>query len=147
MYWKVPVWAMLKIRQRNMVLTLSLDKSFLVASWGRYVASIQRLQRDKLKYQVSQQVLSHDMTFMSRQRLHYTITVKHLDTAKGAFQFDYLWSITKCCNICSLRLVALYKILTMILTSFLCSKCSIGVHELSVKIHSAKNWLCACRIC
>ena len=24
-------------------------------------------------------------TFMSRQRLHYTITIKHLDTAKDAF--------------------------------------------------------------
>ena len=45
-----------------------------------------------LIYRVSQQFLTHnkfilsgDMSFMSRQRLHYTITVKHLNTAKDAF--------------------------------------------------------------
>ena len=29
-------------------------------------------------------ILSRDISFMSRQRLHYTVTVRHLDTAKDA---------------------------------------------------------------
>ena len=42
------------------------------------------LSRDKF-------ILSYDITFMLGQRLHYTITVKHLDTAqKTHFQLDYL---------------------------------------------------------
>ena len=47
---------------------------------------------DKLKYQVGQQflscnkfILSRDIILMSRQKLHYTFTVRHLDTAKVAF--------------------------------------------------------------
>ena len=50
------------------------------------------MSRDKLKRQVSQQfllcdrfILSGDIMFMSRQRLHCTITVKHLDTIKDTF--------------------------------------------------------------
>ena len=48
------------------------------------------MSRDKLKYDVTQQflsrdnfVLSCDIAFMLRQRLHYTISVKQ--TAKDAF--------------------------------------------------------------
>ena len=39
------------------------------------------MSHDKLKHQVSQQFLSSDITFMSRRRLHNTITVKLIDTA------------------------------------------------------------------
>ena len=56
-----------------MILMSYSDKLYLVASRGRYVASIQMISRDKLKHQVGQQflscdtfILSRDMTFMSR---------------------------------------------------------------------------------
>ena len=59
---------------------------------GGYVGSIQMLSRDKLKYHLNQQFchatnlfLSCDITFTSRQKLHYIITVKHRDIAKDAF--------------------------------------------------------------
>ena len=43
------------------------------------------MSHDKLKYQASQQFLSRDKTIILRQRLHYIITVKHLDKAKDTF--------------------------------------------------------------
>ena len=67
----------------NMILTSYSDKSYLVASSGGNVASIQMMLRDQLKHKVSQQflsrdkfVLSCDMTFMSRWRIHCTMTVR-----------------------------------------------------------------------
>ena len=56
---------------REYGLTSYLDKSYLVASWGEYVASIQMLSQDKLKHQVRGQFLSRNIPFMSCQRLHY----------------------------------------------------------------------------
>ena len=50
----------------NMILTLYSGKSYLVASWGGYVASIIMMSAIKLKHQVSQQFLLRDMTFLSR---------------------------------------------------------------------------------
>ena len=44
---------------------------------------IQMLLLDKLKHQVGQQLLSHE--FHVAWRLHYTITVKHIDAATDAF--------------------------------------------------------------
>ena len=85
----------------NMNLTSYLDWSYLVASWGGYVTSIQIMSRDNLKYQVDQQclspdkfMLSHDISFMSHQRLQlqYTITEKHLDTAR------HIFSLINCVN-------------------------------------------------
>ena len=56
------------------------------------VGKSQAFKRDKLEYQISQQflsrdklILSRDISFMSHQRSHYSITIKHLDTAKDAF--------------------------------------------------------------
>ena len=42
----------------NIILTSYLDKSYLVASWGGYVASIQLMRPDNLKHEVKQQFLS-----------------------------------------------------------------------------------------
>ena len=57
----------------NMILTSHSDTSYLVASRGGYVASIEMMSREKLKHKVSQQflsggklILSRDMTFLSR---------------------------------------------------------------------------------
>ena len=68
----------------NMSLTSYLDKSYLVASRGAYVASIQMMSRDKLKHPLSQQFLSHDM--ISRRvkvTLHHDC--KLIDTAMKTF--------------------------------------------------------------
>ena len=40
----------------NNTLTSYLDKSYLVASWGGYVASTQMMSSDKVKYQPNQQL-------------------------------------------------------------------------------------------
>ena len=37
----------------NLILMSYLDKSYLAASWGGYVTSIQMLSRDKLKHKAS----------------------------------------------------------------------------------------------
>ena len=56
----------------NMILTSYSEKSYLAASWGGYVASIQIMSRDKLKHSkssifvVRQIYLSRNMTFLSR---------------------------------------------------------------------------------
>ena len=50
-----------------------------------YVASNQIMSCNKLKYQVSQQFLSRDITFMSRWRSRYTMTAKQEDTATDVF--------------------------------------------------------------
>ena len=103
-------------------------------------------------------ILSRGLTFMSHQRLYYIITVKHKDTATlyAAFavilDFEHKNDVTiiiKLHRAAHLRLVALYKSLTMLATSFLRSKCNIniGFHGISVKQRSkfdhmfAKQWL------
>ena len=72
----------------NMILTSYADKSYILASLGGYVASMQMMSRDKLKHQQLQSrdkfILSCHITFMSHRRLRYAITVKLLDTAKDA---------------------------------------------------------------
>ena len=60
----------------NMFLTSYLDKSYLVASIGGQVASTQMMSRNKLKYEVNQQFMSREMTFMWHQRLRHTMTGK-----------------------------------------------------------------------
>ena len=66
-YWKVLVLAVFKNNiMENMILTLYLDKSHHVASWGGYVASTQVMSRVKLKHQASQQLLSHGKFIFSR---------------------------------------------------------------------------------
>ena len=165
MYWKVPVRAMF----REYGFDSYLDKSYFVARWGGYVASVQVMSRDKLKHQVREQLLSRDkfipsrdITFMSHRWLRYTMTAKHVNAAIDVF---LVWLPVKYCdmlhhfssafvgyiikhlfheNLCPitfwtynnvtiiinlhrvthLRLVALYKSLTMIVTSFILSKCN-----------------------
>ena len=142
----------------NMVLTSYLDKSYFVASWGGYVASIQMMSRDKLKHQIRRQFLSHDkfilyrdIAFMWHRWLRFTMTAKQVNAAIDVF---LVWRIVTCYitfsasvgyiikhffheNLCPitfwtkkwrhnhyqlvhratrLRLVALYKSLTMIVT-------------------------------
>ena len=76
----------------NMVLTSYLDKSYFVASEGGYVASIQTMSHDKLKHQVRGKFLRRekftllcDVTFMSHQSLHYTMTAKQVNVAIDVF--------------------------------------------------------------
>ena len=51
----------------NMTLTSYSDVLYLLTSRSGYVATIQIMSCDKLKHQVSQQLLSYDMTFMSHR--------------------------------------------------------------------------------
>ena len=60
----------------NMIVTSYTDKSYLIARWGGYVASIQMMSHDKLKHQVSEQylsrdkfILSQDISLMSRSKV------------------------------------------------------------------------------
>ena len=88
------------------------------------------MSHDMLKHQVNQHWL-HDMNFLSRRKLHRSMIVVHMDA--GIHAFLVLLPL-KCCEIAPfipfiiihlfLRLVALHKSLTMILMSFLCSKCN-----------------------
>ena len=75
-----------------MILTSYLDKSYFVASYGGYVASIQMMSRDKLKHQVRGQflsrgkfILSHDVTSMLPRWLRYTMTAKQVNAAIDVF--------------------------------------------------------------
>ena len=69
----------------NMVSTSYLGKSYFVASYGGYVASIQMMSRDKLKQQLRGQFLSSDITFMSHRWLCYTMTAKQVNAAIDVF--------------------------------------------------------------
>ena len=76
----------------EMVLTSYSIKSYLVTSSGENVAGTQMMSRNKLEHKVSQQflsydkfVLSRDMTFMSRWRIHCTMTVRQVNAAMDAF--------------------------------------------------------------
>ena len=75
------------------------DFDVIVASWGRYVASIPVMSRDLLKHQVRRQflschkfILSHHITFMSHWRLHHTMTTKRGDVAIDVF---LVWLLVK----------------------------------------------------
>ena len=76
----------------NMILTSYSDKSYHVATSGGSVVGVQKISRDKLKHEVGQHllwhnkfILSYDMTFMLRWKLHHTLTVNHVDAAIAAF--------------------------------------------------------------
>ena len=133
---------------------------------------------DKLEYQVSQQFLLRDkfflsrsITIMSRQSLHYTITVQHSDTAKDfslitsevlrqvatfvasfintyvLLHFQHKNDVTiiiKLHRATRLWLVALYKSLTMIVTSFLFKMSqNISIHGTSVNLNTIS---CYCKV-
>ena len=98
MYWKVPV----RVMFREYGFDSYLDKSYFVARWGGYVASVQVMSRDKLKHQVREQLLSRDkfipsrdITFMSHRWLRYTMTAKHVNAAIDVF---LVWLPVKYCD-------------------------------------------------
>ena len=62
----------------NMVLTSYLDKSY-------FVASIQKMSRDKLKHQIRGQFLLRDITFMCHRWLRYAMTAKQVNAAIDVF--------------------------------------------------------------
>ena len=69
----------------NMILTSYLDKSYFVASYGGFVASIQMISCNKFKHQVKGQFLSRDITVMSYRWLRYTMTAKQVNAAINVF--------------------------------------------------------------
>ena len=74
----------------NMVLTSYLDKSYFVANYGEYVASIQVMSRDKLKHQARRQLY-----LVARLNFHVASVVTLYHECKTS----------KCCNRCIFSLI------------------------------------------
>ena len=84
-------WSYIQNMIENMILTSYSGNSYFVASLGEYVASIQMISQDKLKFQVRQEILSHRIylvalhNFMWHWRLRYAMTGKQINAAIDPF--------------------------------------------------------------